>query len=69
MGVNLVLEVPISVCAGQSVPAFNQHFMISKPQSVWNLEVMKNVIEGLGSSKDKSWPLALSDSSIPVFTF
>lgn len=32
-------------------------------------EVTRNVIEGLGFSKDSSWLPALSDSSVLVFTF
>lgn len=53
----------------QPVLAFNQLFYEPTASNRLEPEVAKNVIEGLGFSKDRSWHPALSDPSIPVFTF
>lgn len=58
---------PIST--GQPVLGFNRLFYEPTASNRLEPEVAKNVTEGLGFSKDRSWHPALSDPSIPVFTF
>lgn len=58
-----------AISTGQPVLAFNWLFYEPTASNRLETAVAKNVIEGLGFSKDSSWHPALFESSIPVFTF